>query len=103
LISLHHEFTGEIFDVLDTPNAKEITHAQLYAGYKGAGALKRGGFTSVDSRTRANISLSLSLSCAGACTTAGCFWGVERRFRLLMRTSHGHLQDQKKKNQLEAG
>ena len=62
MLSLHHACTGGIFDVLDTPNAKEITHAQLYAGYKGAGALKRGGLTSADSRTRANISLSPPLS-----------------------------------------
>ena len=32
-----------IFDVLDTHNQHEITHSQLYAGYKGAGMLSCGG------------------------------------------------------------
>jgi hypothetical protein len=34
---------GAIFDVLDTLNLKAITYNQLYAGYKGAGALFSGG------------------------------------------------------------
>jgi len=41
--NIMRETAGQIFDVLDTHKVKEITHAQLTSGYKGAGMLSCGG------------------------------------------------------------
>ena len=41
--NISQKTAGEIFDVLDSRQQKQITHAQLYAGYKGAGMLSCGG------------------------------------------------------------
>ncbi len=41
--NISQKTAGEIFDVLDSKQQQQISHAQLYAGYKGAGMLSCGG------------------------------------------------------------
>jgi len=41
--NISQKTAGEIFDVLDSKKQQQISHAQLYAGYKGAGMLSCGG------------------------------------------------------------